>query len=180
MRCERWLKSAFFWRHDLGWRSASTMEHPGARSYFGVFLLFDRAAGLLPPRPWISGAVSRRSCQGRPSLRQGGTLRRFQAAPCRRAAASAAWRSARMGACRGASSFFTPGDIIPECRATSSRNGGRLQIGTAGGIIPEWWAASPGIRRPGTSSAAKPILLRAYDWRRSQTAHRRAHLPEKK
>jgi hypothetical protein len=30
-------------------------------------------------------------------------------------------------------------------RATSSRNGGRDQIGTVGEIIPEWWATSSGI-----------------------------------
>jgi len=43
--------------------------------------LFDRAAGFLLPRPQISHADARRSCQGRPSFRHRGTLRRFQAAP---------------------------------------------------------------------------------------------------
>jgi hypothetical protein len=38
---------------------------------FVVFLLFDRAAGFLPPRPQISNAGARRSCQGRPSLPPG-------------------------------------------------------------------------------------------------------------
>ena len=49
--------------------------------------------------------------------------------------------------------FLAPGDIIPEPRAASSRNGGRHHpgmggrhhVGTVGGIIPEWWAASIGI-----------------------------------
>ena len=50
-------------------------------SFLGSFLLFDRAAGFLPPRPWISDAGARRGCQGRPSLRHRGMLRRFQAAP---------------------------------------------------------------------------------------------------
>ena len=31
-------------------------------------------------------------------------------------------------------------------RATSSRNAGRDHLGMVGGIIPESWAASPGIR----------------------------------
>jgi hypothetical protein len=47
----------------------------------GPFLLFDRAAGFLLPRPRISDADARRSCQGRPSLSHRGALRRFQAAP---------------------------------------------------------------------------------------------------
>ena len=51
-------------------------------SFLGSFLLFDRPAGFLPPRPWISDAGARRGCQGRPSLRHRGMLRRFQAAPC--------------------------------------------------------------------------------------------------
>jgi hypothetical protein len=37
---------------------------------------------------------------------------------------------------------FGPGDIIPESRATSSRNGGRDHFGTVGDIISEWWAGS--------------------------------------
>jgi hypothetical protein len=45
------------------------------------FLLFDRATGFLPPRPWVSHADARRGCQGRPSLRHRSALRRFQAAP---------------------------------------------------------------------------------------------------
>src|SRR5581483_11982036 len=44
--------------------------------------------------------------------------------------------------------LVTPGDIIPEWWARSSRNGGRHQIGTVGEIIPEWWATSSGISRP--------------------------------
>jgi hypothetical protein len=44
-------------------------------------------------------------------------------------------RRDRIGARRG---LVTPGDIIPECWARSSRNGGRDQIGTVGEIIPEW------------------------------------------
>jgi hypothetical protein len=39
-----------------------------------------------------------------------------------------------------------PGDIIPERRATSSRNTERNQIGLAGEIIPDSRATSPGIR----------------------------------
>ena len=50
-------------------------------SFLGSFLLFDRAAGFLPPRPWISDAGAHRGCQGRPSLRHRGMLRRFQAVP---------------------------------------------------------------------------------------------------
>ncbi|WP_206601527.1 hypothetical protein, partial [Bradyrhizobium brasilense] len=45
--------------------------------------------------------------------------------------------------------LVTPGDIIPEWWARSSRNGGRHQIGTVGEIIPEWWATSSGISIPG-------------------------------
>lgn len=48
----------------------------------------------------------------------------------------------RSGARRG---LVTPGDIIPEWWARSSRNGGRHQIGTVSEIIPEWWATSSGI-----------------------------------
>ena len=51
-------------------------------------------------------------------------------------------RRDRIGARRG---LVTPGDIIPEWWARSSRNGGRDQIGTVGEIIPEWWATSSGI-----------------------------------
>src|SRR5579859_737756 len=51
-------------------------------------------------------------------------------------------RRDRIGARRG---LVTPGDIIPEWWARSSRNGGRHQIGTVGEIIPEWWATSSGI-----------------------------------
>jgi hypothetical protein len=40
----------------------------------------------------------------------------------------------RSGARRG---LVTPGDIIPEWWARSTRNGGRHQIGTVGEIIPE-------------------------------------------
>src|SRR5271169_1629701 len=39
-----------------------------------------------------------------------------------------------------------PGDFIPECRAKSSRNSERHQIGMVGEIIPESRATSPGIR----------------------------------
>jgi hypothetical protein len=49
--CERRSKSALFWRHGFWWLSASTKEHPCGLFYFVVFLLFDRAAGFLPPRP---------------------------------------------------------------------------------------------------------------------------------
>jgi len=56
-----------------------------------LFLLFDRAAGFLPPRPWISDAGARRGCQGRPSLRHRGMLRRFQAAPCTASSTAADW-----------------------------------------------------------------------------------------
>ena len=38
------------------------------------------------------------------------------------------------------------GDIIPECRAKSSRNAGRDQIGMVGDIIVDSRATSPGIR----------------------------------
>ena len=38
-----------------------------------------------------------------------------------------------------------PGDFIPECRAKSSRNSERHQIGMAGEIIPECRATSVGI-----------------------------------
>ena len=55
---------------------------------------------------------------------------------------SKAERRDRIGARRG---LVTPGDIIPEWWARSSRNGGRHQIGTVGEIIPEWWATSSGI-----------------------------------
>jgi hypothetical protein len=41
--------------------------------------------------------------------------------------------------------LVTPGDIVREWWARSSRNGGRDQIGTVGEIIPEWWATSSGI-----------------------------------
>jgi hypothetical protein len=51
LRCERRSKSALFWRHGFWWLSASTKEHPRSLFYFVVFLLFDRAAGFLPPRP---------------------------------------------------------------------------------------------------------------------------------
>ena len=37
------------------------------------FLLFDRAAGFLPPRPQISHAAARRAGQGRPALRRYGS-----------------------------------------------------------------------------------------------------------
>ena len=60
-------------------------------SFLGSFLLFDRAAGFLPPRPWISDAGARRGCQGRPSLRHRGMLRRFQAAPCTASSTAADW-----------------------------------------------------------------------------------------
>src|SRR5271155_4073176 len=39
-----------------------------------------------------------------------------------------------------------PGDFIPECRAKSSRNSERHQVGMVGEIIPESRATSPGIR----------------------------------
>jgi hypothetical protein len=54
-------------------------------------------------------------------------------------------RRDRIGARRG---LVTPGDIIPEWWARSSRNGGRDQIGTVGEIIPEWWATSSGTSSP--------------------------------
>jgi hypothetical protein len=54
-------------------------------------------------------------------------------------------RRDRIGTRRG---LVTPGDIIPERWARSSRNDGRDQIGTVGEIIPEWWATSSGISTP--------------------------------
>src|SRR5271155_6074043 len=39
-----------------------------------------------------------------------------------------------------------PGEIIPECRAKSSRNAERHQIGMLGDIIADSRATSPGIR----------------------------------
>jgi hypothetical protein len=39
-----------------------------------------------------------------------------------------------------------PGEIIPECRAKSSRNAERDQIGTLGDIIPDSRATCAGIR----------------------------------
>src|ERR1700730_6271231 len=42
---------------------------------------------------------------------------------------------------RPAEAPATPGEIIPEWWATSSRNGGRDHLGMVGGIIPESWAA---------------------------------------
>src|SRR6516165_12620681 len=70
-----------FLRSLIAATNASAFFLADLLSCLGPFLLFDRAAGFLPPRPQISDAVARRSCQGRPSLRHGGALRRFQAAP---------------------------------------------------------------------------------------------------
>src|SRR5258707_11643761 len=53
-------------------------------------------------------------------------------------------RQDRIGARTG---LVTPGEIIPEWWARSSRNGGRHQIGTVGEMIPEWWARSSGISK---------------------------------
>src|SRR5258708_28568919 len=69
-------------------------------------------------------------------------------------------RRDRIGARRG---LVTPGDIIPEWWARSSRNGGRDQIGTVGEIIPEWWATSSGI----SSDGPLPTILH-----RGPAAHR--------
>jgi hypothetical protein len=64
-------------------------------------------------------------------------------------------RRDRIGARRG---LVTPGDIIPEWWARSSRNGGRHQIGTVGEIIPEWWATSSGIsKRWGSEVSGGPV-----------------------
>ena len=73
-------------------------------------------------------------------------------------------RRDRIGARIG---LVTPGDIIPEWWARSSRNGGRHQIGTVGEIIPESWAISSGISSlsvlPG---ALGPIgVVKSYDRR---------------
>ena len=48
---------------------------------FCAFFCSTAPPGFLPPRPQISDAGARRSCQGRPSLCHRGTLRRLQAAP---------------------------------------------------------------------------------------------------
>jgi hypothetical protein len=54
--------------------------------------------------------------------------------------------------------------VTPRPRAASSRNPGRHHLGMVadiiservGGIIPEWWAASPGIRKVGSRSVPQP------------------------
>jgi hypothetical protein len=63
-------------------------------------------------------------------------------------------RRDRIGARRGR---VTPGDIIPEWWARSSRNGGRHQIGTVGEIIPEWWATSSGISEASNGSRVTEV-----------------------
>ena len=81
------------------------------------FLLFDRAAGFLPPRPQISNAGARRSCQGRPSLCHRGTLRRLQAAALTASSTAADWMIAagRTLGCRVSlptSSLFASGLVV--------------------------------------------------------------------
>jgi hypothetical protein len=46
---------------------------------------------------------------------------------------------------RASRDALKPGDFIPECRAKSSRNSERHQIGIVGEIIPECRATSSGI-----------------------------------
>jgi hypothetical protein len=48
------------------------------------------------------------------------------------------------------------GGFIPEWRAASCRNGGRLHSGTVGGFKSEGWATSPGIR---TLPREQPFVL---------------------
>jgi len=51
-----------------------------------------------------------------------------------------------------------PGKIIPEWWATSFRNDGRNYLGRGwGDIIPESWAACPGISRFGHSREVIPV-----------------------
>src|SRR6202035_3238370 len=52
-----------------------------------------------------------------------------------------------------------PGDIIPECRAKSSRNAERDQIGMVGDIIADSRATSPGIRKQGPRHKSLPVLF---------------------
>ena len=63
--CERQCKSALFWRHGLGWQSASTMEHPGALSSSSSFAArcgegYSINLGRLKMQPQRSIGTSRR------------------------------------------------------------------------------------------------------------------------